>query len=180
MLTQKPCRYCGSIWHSKNKCPNAPNKPLKAVYKQKATDTPVYEENPSERPRLAYKGQSERSQLIGYADKFFSLYIRTKGGDGWYTHCYTCSKKITYEEAQCGHFMSRRFLTARWSEINCHAQCNECNVEKHGNLVVYERLLRIQYGDSVIDDLKMTARSGDKVPLEYIESVINDYKGVVF
>jgi hypothetical protein len=180
MLTRKNCKWCDSPWHSKNKCPEREIKPLKAVYKQKGTQSPFVEENAPERPKLAYKGSSERSQLIGYADKFFSLYIRTRGGDGMYNRCYTCGHKLLITELQCGHFMSRRFLNTRWSEVNCHVQCNECNVEKKGNLKVYELRLRQQYGDEMIDNLKREARAGGKVTLNYIQTVIDDYKGLVF
>lgn len=180
MLTHKACKWCGSLWHSKNKCPQRQINPFKPTYQSKGTSSLLSTENGLERPKLAYKGNSERSQLIGYADKFFSLYIRTRGSDGWYNHCYTCGVKQTIQDLQCGHFISRRFVNTRWNKLNCWPQCNTCNVEKKGNLKVYEALLRVHYGDAAIDQLKQLANSGDKFTLEDIKDIIDEYKGVAF
>lgn len=180
MLTHKPCKWCGSMWHSKNKCEQRQISPFKPVYKKKGNNTSLDTQSPSERPILAYKGDSERSQAIGYADKFFSTFIRTRGGDGSRNWCYTCGTRLNYEDLQCGHFISRRFTNTRWHEINCHPQCNTCNVDKHGNLKVYELRLRAEYGDALIDGMKQLAHSGDKFTLADINEVINKYKGVAF
>jgi len=179
-MSPKPCKWCSSIWHSKNKCPKREKQALPDGFIQKRTNVPLLRQKPSDELRLAYKGSSERSQLIGWADKYFSLYIRQRDSDGSDNHCYTCGRKFPIDELQCGHFMSRRFLKTRWDEINCHPQCNECNVDKHGNLIVYEVLLRRDYGDLEIDKLKQFARSGKKVSQADIREVIDLYKGVVF
>lgn len=180
MLTPKPCKWCDSIWHSKNKCKLAPQKPSKTIYKPKRANVPLTTQNASERPRLAHKGKSDRSQMIGWADKYFSAYIRQRGGDGTRNHCFTCSILLSYTDLQCGHFMSRRYMNTRWHELNCWPQCNDCNVVKGGNLEVYERLLRAKYGDKAIDELRQLAQSSDKFSLSDIESVVERYNGLVF
>lgn len=180
MLTRKPCKWCGSLWHSKNKCPNAENKPLKATYKAKGTTSRPLQENGLERPKLAYKGSSERSQLIGWADKFFSLYIRTRGSDGFENRCYTCHVKLPIQDLQCGHYMRRDYFMTRWNEMNCNPQCNDCNVTKHGNLVVYRRMLVIEYGEAMVEGLEQLARQSGKVTLSDIQEVIDKHKGLVF
>jgi len=173
MLTHKPCKWCGSIWHSKNKCEKREIKPFQETYNRKRTIPPLSSQNAPQRLTLRYKGNSERSQLIGYADKYHSAYIR-----GLSEYCYTCNRK--FEELQNGHFINRRFLNTRWNDINCHPQCNECNVVKGGNLKVYEIKLRAQYGDEAIDNLKQLAHSGNKVSQADIEEVIKRHNGVVF
>ena len=180
MINPKPCKWCGSVWHSKNKCKEAPNKPLKTIYNRKGTNVPPKPQNASERLRLAYKGKSERSQLIGWADKYFSVYIRSRGGDGVTNTCFTCFVRLPYEDLQCGHFMARRYMNTRWHELNCWPQCNDCNVVKGGNLEVYERLLRAKYGDIAIDELRQLAQSSDKFSLGDIESVVERHKTIVF
>lgn len=72
--------------------------------------------------------------------------------------------------------MSRRFFNTRWHPVNCWPQCNDCNVVKHGNLVIYEAKLRAQFGDEAIDELKELAYSMDKVTEADIVSVINKHK----
>lgn len=172
-MTPKPCKCCGSIWHSKNKCPERPKQPLPEGFLQKRAVVPLSPRNAPEALKLAYKGNSERSQLTGLADKYFGEYIRTKS-----EYCYTCGQKK--EGLQCGHFMARRYINTRWSEMNCHPQCNDCNVTKHGNLIIYERNLRREYGNEAIDNLKTIARNGNKVTTADIQEVIEKYKGVAF
>jgi hypothetical protein len=60
--------------------------------------------------------------------------------------------------------------------MNCHPQCNDCNVVKNGNLKIYEIKLRAEYGDEAIDNLKSMARSGAKVTTAEIQEVIDKYK----
>lgn len=168
MLTRKPCKWCGSIWHSKNKCEKREYKPFQETYNHKRPIAQLSTQKPSQALKLAHKGNSERSQLIGYADKYHSAYIR-----GLSEYCYTCDRQ--FEELQNGHFMSRRFIRTRWDNTNCHPQCNECNVEKGGNLIVYEQRLRREYGDEAIDNLKQLARSGNKFTLAEIQEVIDQY-----
>lgn len=179
MPTPKPCKWCGSIWHSKNKCDKREIKPFQETYNQKRPITQLSPKSPSDRLRMAYKGKSDRSQLIGYADKYFSLYIRQRGSDMGYNHCYTCGVRLLIEELQCGHFIPRRYLQTRWNKLNCWPQCNTCNVEKHGNLVVYEQLLRKEFGDLAVDTLFEMSRNGQKFTTMQIEDIVNEHKGVV-
>jgi hypothetical protein len=165
MLTRKPCKYCGSFWHSKNKCENKPQNVFKPV---KRVQTPLSAKKPVQGLRTGQRGKSERSKLTLEADKVFGAFIRSLS-----EYCYTCTRKV--EGLQCGHFMSRRYVNTRWSEMNCHPQCTECNVVKGGNLVVYEQRLRAEYGDEAIDTLKQLARSGNKVSLAEIQGVIDKY-----
>lgn len=173
MIARKPCKYCGSLWHSKAKCPQ---KPSHAFKDQKRPNTPLSRQKPSEGLKLAYKGKSERSQLVGWADKYFSIYIRKRGGDGIVNYCYTCDALLFWEDLQCGHFMARRYFPTRWHPVNCWPQCNDCNSVKGGNLVIYEQRLRKQFGDEAIDELKQLARSGNKVTTAEIQEVVDQYK----
>lgn len=104
------------------------------------------------------------------------MYIRTRGESSGYNQCYTCNRVYEWGILQCGHFMSRRFMNTRWHPVNCWPQCNDCNVVKSGNLVIYEAKLRAQFGDEAIDELIALARSTDKVREEDIASVIKKYR----
>jgi 3-dehydroquinate dehydratase len=64
--------------------------------------------------------------------------------------------------------------------MNCHPQCNDCNVVKGGNLKVYEQRLRQEYGDDNIDALKAFAQTYLKVTELEIQLVIDKYNRVVF
>lgn len=39
------------------------------------------------------------------------------------TVCYTCGKTMDFKKAQNGHFVPRQYLSVRYDEVNCHAQC---------------------------------------------------------
>lgn len=179
MLTQKPCKWCGSIWHSKNKCTKRPQEALPDGFLQKRTHTPLSLQKPSERLRTRHSDKTERARLTKKADIAFSLHIRQRGSDGTWNWCYTCGVKLLWQELQCGHFMGRRYINTRWDEVNCNPQCNDCNVVKSGNLVIYEKKLRAQHGDEAINELKQRARSGNKVLRAEIQEVIDNYR-VVF
>lgn len=172
------CAVCDSSEHYKFDCPK---KKRSKTNKTKKQPVPRPEqEKPLERPKMAYKADNERSQLIGYADKFFSLYIRTRGSDGFDNYCYTCSVRLPIQDLQCGHFIPRRYLNTRWNELNCWPQCNTCNVEKHGNLKVYEKRLVMNYSQAAVDGLWELARANIKISAFEIEEVVDKYKGVVF
>lgn len=79
-------------------------------------------------------------QLDIICERMFSRYIRMKNADHrGYVKCFTCSKIMHWSEMQCGHYVSRRNMCAKYLEINNNPQCHECNVIKYGNLDRYRR-----------------------------------------
>lgn len=173
MLTRKPCKYCGSLWHSKARCAQ---KPAHAFKNKERTETPLLHKNALESLRTRQNGISERQQLTNRADKLFSPYIRMRNMT-WYltNYCFTCGVELPWGELQNGHFMPRRYVNTRWDEINCNPQCNDCNVVKGGNLEVYEKKLRTKHGDAIIDELIQRARSGNKFTTEQIREIVDKY-----
>lgn len=117
-----------------------------------------------------------RKSLIKEADRVFSLYIRNRGATFGYNHCYTCYAYLPVEELQNGHFRPRRYLNTRWHPVNCWPSCNRCNVELSGNLEVYEKKLRAQFGDDAIDELFELSTSQDKTTDEDIKDIVKKYK----
>lgn len=117
-----------------------------------------------------------RKSLIKEADRVFSLYIRNRGETFGYNHCFTCPTYLPIEALQCGHFRARRYLNTRWHPFNCWPQCNTCNVEKHGNLEVYEAKLVALYGQDAVDAIYELSTALEKITDEYIRNIINKYK----
>lgn len=113
---------------------------------------------------------------INEADKIFSLYIRNRGANFGYNHCFTCGVYLPVEDLQCGHFRSRRFIATRWHQLNCWPQCNRCNVELGGNLDLYEKKLRSSFGDEAIDALYDLSRSHIKMTDADVRDIIKQYK----
>ncbi len=118
-----------------------------------------------------------RKSLIKEADRVFSLYVRKRGATFGYNHCYTCGKYLPIDELQAGHFINRRYFNVRWHILNVWAQCNTCNVEKHGNLVKYEAKLRAQYSDLAVDALFDLSHENNGGLDDYeIRNIIDKYK----
>lgn len=89
------------------------------------------------------KKQFSRSKLIKEADRIFSLYIRWR--DTW-KPCCTCGAKWT-EQAQCWHFMSRRYTSTKWTETNAHGQCFRCNMILSGEQYKHWQYINNKYWD---------------------------------
>jgi hypothetical protein len=117
-----------------------------------------------------------RQSLVKEADRVFSIHIRNRGANYGYNHCYTCSAYMPVEGLQCGHFRPRRYLNTRWHPFNCWPQCNDCNVEKHGNLTKYKNKLVAQYGQDAVDAIYELSTGSEKITEEYIRNIIKTYK----
>ncbi len=117
-----------------------------------------------------------RKSLIKEADRVFSLYVRNRGSTFGYNHCYTCGKYLDVSELQAGHFISRRFQNVRWHPVNVWPQCNTCNVDKHGNLEVYETKLGAMFSPLVVEALWDLAHTNDGLSDDEIKKVIDKYK----
>src|SRR6185437_7930021 len=73
-----------------------------------------------------------------------------------------------------GHF--RSVGSAKHLEMdvrNIHGQCKQCNNHRSGNVIEYERRLRIRYGDRMVDELLAdnTSRMYRKTDYQAIEAV---------
>lgn len=57
----------------------------------------------------------------------------------------------TYDLADAGHFINRRWMSLRWDERNVHAQCSSCNRFDEGNSIGYARFMDRKYGATTVD-----------------------------
>ena len=120
------------------------------------------------------------SKLKKELDKWFSLYIRLRyATDEGLVQCYTCGKVDHYKKLQCGHFMSRRFHSTRWSELNCQVQCVKCNMYGQGEQFKFGLNLDAQYGLGTAEELQYEARKIVKYTrVDYTEQIVY-YKSLV-
>lgn len=66
------------------------------------------------------KAGLSKSKLRDKLDAVFSKYIRLKySDDKGYCRCISCGKVFPWKEIQNGHYMSRRYMSTRFSEDNC-------------------------------------------------------------
>lgn len=98
-------------------------------------------------------------------DRVFSKFIRTRDSkDAGYFQCISCGEYKSLRQADCGHFYSRRFLSLRWDEKNCHTQCSHCNTFMEGNRQGFERGLIRKHGKEVLEYLE--SKKNNKVKMD--------------
>lgn len=89
-------------------------------------------------------------------DKVFSEYIRLRDADeNGYIRCYCCGNPVHWTSAHAMHYINRWHLGTRFDERNVHAGCVVCNCYNSGNIEAYEKHLIHEYGESIIDKLRM-------------------------
>lgn len=121
-----------------------------------------------------------RKGLVKKLDTIFSIYIRLrKADDLGVVSCYTCGKKDYYKKMQCGHFMSRKYYSTRWEELNCQVQCYSCNVMRYGEQYKYGLELQKEYGKNLPEELLTMSRQIVKFSNDDLLDKINRYKQLV-
>lgn len=114
---------------------------------------------------------------IQVADSWFSKYIRLRDTDeNGIGFCCSCGKVIHYSNSDAGHFINRKHKLIRFSEINVHAQCRECNRFDEGNMVGYYQFMINKYGDSVVKKLQISKNTTVKFGNFEIEKIAEFYK----
>ena len=89
-------------------------------------------------------------------DKAFSDYIRKRDSNEYgRVCCITCGHFINTEDSECGHYIGRRNKAVRFDEVNCNAQCHECNSKDDKKL--YREMLISKYGLDEVEALEQRA-----------------------
>jgi len=88
-------------------------------------------------------------------DKWFSLYVRMRDASEFnnFGRCCSCGRVISFEESDCGHFISRDRIATRWDERNAHAQCRNCNRFRSGEQHAHGQHILKLYGQQVLHEL---------------------------
>lgn len=112
----------------------------------------------TKKKKTPQKGLKRKINYKAKLDKVFSEYIRLRNADSnGFCRCVTCGKHFHWTKIQNGHYMSRKYMSTRFSEMNCHPQCMPCNVMNHGNIPVYRMWLVKRYGQDEVERLEFTA-----------------------
>jgi hypothetical protein len=106
------------------------------------------------------------------AQKAFNAYIRLRDHD---RPCISCG---TTQAGQwhASHYRSvGAYPELRFDPNNCHKSCSTCNRWLSGNLLEYRRLLRIRYGDWLIDYLE-GPHEPNKWTKEELHAIVLEYR----
>lgn len=114
--------------------------------------------------------------LIHELDGHFSRFIRQRDTVNGRVICFTCGKKMTFQESQCGHFMHREHMPTRYDERNCHAVCEECNCyDGYHNQTYYQRMLW-KYGAKEVELIEAKSLGLQKFMRHELQDLIEYYK----
>ena len=123
---------------------------------------------------------SKRSDLEDKLDTVFSQFIRLNNADECgRISCYCCYASIPWKQAEAMHYFGRSNTNTRWIPMNVHSGCHNCNVNLNGNLKVYARNLKKEYGDTAIDVLTTLKNTVAKFTNYEIEGMIIHYRNEV-
>ena len=123
----------------------------------------------------------KKPDLKAKLDKVFSLYIRLRDSKPFnyrFFKCISCGEIKPFEQADCGHFHSRRHLSTRFDEDNAHADCRACNRFSADHLINYEKNLIAKIGQQKFDLLKVKAAGTSKMSDFEYEQLIKYYKAL--
>lgn len=119
--------------------------------------------------------KSDRQKLEEKLDRIFSVFIRLRDCDEhWIVHCPLCSRKWHRTESQNMHFRKRTFKKYKFSEINCHAWCEHCNVMLNWNEWAYAIRMIEKYWIEITKQLKFD-KSTFKIHTYEFEEMIEHY-----
>lgn len=108
-------------------------------------------------------GERKRSSAAGSvakADRQFSRFIRLRDAiPGGAFKCISCGQYKRIEQADCGHFHSRKHMATRFDERNAHAECRACNRFSADHLIKYQENLIRLIGEEEFDRLNIRAKS---------------------
>jgi hypothetical protein len=119
---------------------------------------------PSQEPKKPKK-KIEKKKKTGVNDKklwsIFSIFIRLRDADkNGICKCFTCNKRRPWKEMHCGHGLGRQFWGTKYSEINNHAQCVQCNSFEEGKKEIYKQKVLEKYGPKAWDKLELAKAAG--------------------
>lgn len=112
-------------------------------------------EQKKECPTKKVLEKSVLQSLVKQLDAVFSIFIRTGNiNEDGFAQCCTCARWSRWEEMDNGHCFPRGNFEIRWDEINCHAQCRECNSHINGYFEVHCAYIKNRHGEAALEELE--------------------------
>jgi len=119
----------------------------------------------------------DKPELVEILDKYFSLYIRLRDTmPNGYCRCISCGNLKPFAEIDCGHYFSRRHMSTRFDERNCHGECRYCNRLDSEHLDNYRDNLIRKIGQGEYLKIKVLHSSNKNWLKEELLAMIEHYK----
>lgn len=131
----------------------------------------------SDKPK---KRQVSQATLVKKLDKVFSQYIRLRDAfpNGTF-RCISCGHIKPFEQADAGHYHSRRHMSTRFDEENVSSECRACNRFSADHLIGYRENLIRKIGIQRFQLLEVKAHSTKKWSCFELEQLIKYYSVLV-
>ena len=124
-------------------------------------------------------GRGTKSSAVDKADRQFSRFIRLRDAiPGGAFKCISCGKFKRIEQADCGHFHSRKHMATRFDERNAHAECRACNRFSADHLIKYQENLIRKIGEEEFDELNILAKTTKKWEEFELKEMAKYYKAL--
>ena len=112
------------------------------------------------------------SDYLKITQQVFNRFIRLRDKD---ENCISCNKPCKKENA--GHYYSQGgHSNVRFSEDNCHLQCEACNTFLSGNLLNYQIGIKIRIGEARLMELQAIAHLEKKWTKTELIEITKKYK----
>ena len=147
----------------------------KYYFKRKPKD--AQNEEKGHKTRTKQTPQKKKSNLVDKLDRAFSAYIRLRDTmPSGYFKCISCGQIKPFEQADCGHFFSRKNMSVRFDEDDCHAECRGCNRFSSDHLIAYQANLIRKIGMQRFELLTAKSHQVKKWSDFELETMIEYYK----
>lgn len=117
-----------------------------------------------------------KTKLIKDLDIEFSKFIRYSKSYNGKCKCVTCGVVKDIKEMQCGHFISRKYYSTRWDEVNCNPQCYSCNVMQNGKQYEHSLYIDSKYGEGTALMLLKLSKTIRKYTNDDLMNLIQKYR----
>ena len=124
---------------------------------------------------------SSTANLKKKLDAVFSQYVRLRDmiPNTTVFRCISCGFIKPITQADCGHYINRKHMSTRFSEVNCNAQCRQCNRFDEGNMSGYRLGLVKMYGETRVAYLEAQKYEIRKYSDYEYEELIKHYKKAI-
>ena len=114
---------------------------------------------------------------IKLLDQTFSQFIRLSQTDeNGFGRCISCNKPCFYDNLDAGHFVNRKHMSLKFSEINVNIQCRQCNRFDEGNIPGYSIGLIKKHGSDIVTKLLAQKHQTTKFTAFEIKEFIKYYR----
>ena len=115
--------------------------------------------------------------LVHKLDRLLSEYVRRSAADaGGTVECVTCNKLFFWKDVDCGHYIKRQHMAARFLEKNLATQCRKCNRFAGGVMDAFALYLVKRYGFQILDELAELKHQTRKWTRDELENLIRLYQ----